>query len=299
MDRLQAMRVFVRVAELASFARAADALELSRARVSEAVAELERTLGVRLVHRTTRRVALSDDGRVYYERARQILADVEDAEARVSGGPARARGKLRVAMPMALARLYIVPALPRLIGEHPELALELRLENRSLDLLEEGIDCALSYGLPPDEDLIARKVSETHLMTCAAPAYLEGRAAPRSPAELAGHECVSFLSLSAARASEWVFERRGERTLHRPSGALGFNSMEACVEAAIAGLGLTQVLSSLAERAVAAGQLRPVLTRYAAAGPAIYVVYPPHREPSARLRVLLAFLSEVFSGKRR
>jgi LysR family transcriptional regulator for bpeEF and oprC len=297
MDRLQAMRVFVRVAELGSFVRASEALELSRARVSEAVAELERVLGVRLVHRTTRRVSLSDDGRAYFERARQILADVEEAEALVGGGPAQARGKLRVAMPMALARLFVVPALPRLIAQHPELALELRLENRSLDLIEEGIDCALSYGLPPDEDLVARKVCDTHLMTCAAPGYLASHGAPRSPGELAQHPCVAFLSLAGARPSEWLFERRGERTRHRPRAALGFNSMEACVEAAIAGLGLTQVLSSLAQGAVVARQLEPVLTRYAAAGPSIYVVYPPHRQLSPRLRVLIAFLSEVFASR--
>jgi LysR family transcriptional regulator for bpeEF and oprC len=297
MDRLQAMRVFVRVAELGSFVRASEALELSRARVSEAVAELERVLGVRLVHRTTRRVSLSDDGRAYFEHARQILADVEEAEALVGGGPAQARGKLRVAMPMALARLFVVPALPRLIAQHPELALELRLENRSLDLIEEGIDCALAYGLPPDDDLIARKISDTHLMTCAAPAYLASHGAPRSPAELGQHACVAFLSLAGARPSEWLFERRGERTRHRPRAALGFNSMEACVEAAIAGLGLTQVLSSLAERAVATQQLEPVLTRYAADGPPIYVVYPPHRQLSPRLRVLIEFLSEVFASR--
>lgn len=297
MDRLQAMRVFVRVAELGSFARAAEALELSRARVSEALAELERALGVRLVHRTTRRVSLSDDGRAYFERARQILADVEEAEALVAGSPAQARGRLRVAMPMALARLYVVPALPELLAAHPELALEVRLENRRLDLIEEGVDCALSYGLPPDEDLIARKVSDTHLLTCAAPGYLARHPAPRSPADLAQHRCVTFLSLAGARPSEWIFERRGERTLQRPSGALGFNSMEACVEAAVAGLGVTQVLSSLAERAVAAKQLRPLLTRYAAEGPPIYVVYPPHRQLSPRLRVLITFLTEVFARR--
>jgi LysR family transcriptional regulator, regulator for bpeEF and oprC len=296
MDRLQAMKVFVRVAELGSFTLAADALELSRARVSEAVAEFERGLGARLLHRTTRRVSLSDDGRAYYERARQILSDVDEAEALLVGSRAAARGRLRVAMPMALARLYVVPALPALLRLHPELALEIRLENRNVDLLEEGVDCALSYGKPSDEDLVARRVMDTHLLTCAAPGYLARRGIPRVPADLTEHACVTFLTLSGARPADWCFELEGQSSSLRPTGNLGFNSMEACVEAAIAGLGITQVLSSLGEAAVRARKLRPVLAKYAARGPSIYVVYPPHRQLSARLRVLITFLSEAFPG---
>lgn len=295
MDRLQAMRVFVRVAELGSFTRAALGLGLSRARVSEAVAELEHALGARLIHRTTRRVSLSDDGRAYYERARQVLADVEEAEALVVGSPRTARGRLRVAMPMALARLHVVPALPALLSRHPELALEIRLENRAVDLLEEGLDCALSYGKPAEEELVARRIAETHLLTCAAPAYIGQHGAPRTPDDLTAHNCVAFLALAGARPSPWLFERGGEAVTHRPSGNLAFNSMEACVEAAAAGLGVTQVLSSLAERAVRARKLRPILHDYAARGPNIYVVYPPHRHLSPRLGVLLDFLSEVFA----
>ena len=294
MDRLQAMRVFVKVAELSSFTRAARALELSRARVSEAVVELERVLGSRLVHRTTRRVSLSDDGRAYYERARQILADVDEAEALLGGARSGARGRLRVAMPMALARLYVVPALPKLFASHPELALEVRLENRTLDLLEEGVDCALSYGKPVDEELVARSIAQTHLLTCAAPAYLARRGVPLVPGDLARHECVSFLSLAGARPAEWLFESEGQSLAHQPTNHLGFNSMEACVEAATAGLGVTQVLSSLAQRAIRARRLRPLLGKYAARGPDIYLIYPQHRQLSARLRVVLDFLAKLF-----
>ncbi len=297
MDRLQAMRVFVCVAELSSFTRAASALSLSRARVSEAVLELERVLGARLVHRTTRRVSLSDDGRAYYERARQILADVATAEAALSGSSSSARGRLRVAMPMALARLYVVPALPRLFASHPELALEVRLENRTIDLLEEGVDCALSYGKPTDEELVARSITQTHLLTCAAPTYLARHGVPLAPSDLARHRCVSFLSLAGARPAQWLFESDGQALAHQPTSHLGFNSMEACVEAAAAGLGVTQVLSSLADRAIRTRRLRPLLGKYAASGPDIYLVYPQHRQLSARLRVLLDFLAELFKKR--
>lgn len=294
MDRLHALRVFVRVAELGSFTRAAEALELSRARVSEAVAELERTLQARLLHRTTRKVALSDDGRVYYERARQILADLEEADALVLRSGAAARGRLRLAVPMALARQFVVPALPRLLARHPELALEVRLENRAIDLLEEGVDCAVSYGEPLDRDLVARRVASTALLTCASRAYLRRRGVPRTPEELSRHDCIAFLTLATLRPAEWTFQRDGQPLVVRPPAKLAFNSMEACVDAAEAGLGVTQVLSVFAHRAILDGKLRPLLRAYAASGPALYLVYPPSLQPSARMRVLLEFLSEVF-----
>lgn len=296
MDRLQAMRVFVRVAELGSFTRAATALGLSRARVSEAVQELEAALGARLLHRTTRHVAVSDDGRIYYERARQILVDLDDAEAALGSARSRARGRLRVAMPMALARSFVVPALPRFLAAHPELALEVRLENRSLALLEDGVDCAVSYGKPSDEGLVAQGVLDTHLLTCAAPSYLARRGVPQQPGELEQHEHVAFLSLDSARPTPWSFARAGVSSTLLPQGMLAFNSMEACVEAAVAGLGVTQVLSSLAERAIARGELRSLLADYAAPGPRIYVVYPPHRQASPRLRALIEFLREAFAS---
>jgi len=293
MDRLQAMRVFVRVAELGSFTRAASALGLSRARVSEAVAELEQALGARLLHRTTRHVAVSDDGRVYYERARQVLVDLDDAEAALGGARASARGRLRVAMPMGLARSFVVPALPGFFAEHPQLSLEVRLENRTLTLLEDGVDCAISYGKPSDEGLVAQSILETHLLTCAAPAYLSRRGVPRQPADLESHDCIAFLSLDSARPTPWSFAGGGSS--FAPQGSVAFNSMEACVEAAVAELGVTQVLSSLAERAIERGELSPVLADWAAPGPRIYVVYPPHRQASPRLRALIEFLRGAFA----
>lgn len=145
---------------------------------------------------------------------------------------------------------------------------------------------------------MARSIAETHLLTCAAPAYIGEHGTPRTPDDLAAHNCVAFLALAGARPTPWLFERGGEAVTHRPSGNLAFNSMEACVDAATAGLGITQVLSSLGERALRARKLRPVLHDYAARGPGIYVVYPPHRHLSPRLGVLLEFLGEVFAQRR-
>jgi LysR family transcriptional regulator for bpeEF and oprC len=297
MDRLFALRVFVRVAELGSFTRAASELGLSRARTSEAVSELEQALGARLLHRTTRSVALSDDGRAYHERARQILADLDDADAELAGARGKLRGRLRVAMPMALARSFVVPALPAFFSRHPELALEVRLENRALHLFEDGVDCAVSYGLPADTGLVAQRILSTHLLTCASPAYLARRGVPREPAQLEQHDCITFLALDTARPAPWSFQNAGNPSQWQPRGQLGFNSMEACVEAAAAGLGVTQVLSSLGEVALKKKRLRAVLAAHAAPGPSIYVVFPPQRQASPRLRALLEFLRGVFAAR--
>ncbi|HYO94535.1 MAG TPA: LysR family transcriptional regulator [Polyangiaceae bacterium] len=297
MDHLLAIRTFLRVAELASFARAAESLGASRARVSELVAELEQQLAARLLHRTTRHVSLTDDGRVYYESCRQIVADLAEAEAllaRASRGP---RGRVRIAMPMALARLFFVPALPRLLEQYPELELELKLENRSVELLQEGVDCAISYGEPSDQELVARRLGSTRLLTCAAPSYLARHPRIRKPTDLERHKCIAFLALASGRPAAWSFARRGERCSHLPRGNLAFNSMEACVDAAAAGLGVTQVLSSLSHAAVLAGTLVPVLLDWAVPGPPLYIVYPPNRKLSSRLRAVIDFACELFAAQ--
>jgi LysR family transcriptional regulator for bpeEF and oprC len=296
MDQLSAMRVFARVAELGSFARAADALAMSRAMVTTRIAQLEARLGVRLLHRTTRRVGLTDDGRAYHERCLRILADIDETEEALARGRTRPAGRLRVQAPVALARLFLIPALPRFLARHPELALEVRLANRVVDLVEEGLDCAIRLGVPAEPNLVARRIAETRLATCAAPAYLARRGVPRAPDELARHECIAFLDLASGRPADWVFARQGVPLARAPGGRLAFNSMEAAVEAAAAGLGVAQVLSSLAQGAVAAGRLAPVLVDWAAAGPPLYVAYPHHRHLSAKIRAFVDFAGEVFAG---
>jgi LysR family transcriptional regulator for bpeEF and oprC len=295
-DQLSALRVFVRVAELGGFARAADALDMSRAMVTTRVGQLEARLGVRLLHRTTRRVALTDDGRAYYERCVRILADLDEADEALARRRARPSGRLRVQMPVALAREFLIPALPRLLERNPGLELEVQLANRVVDLLEEGIDCAIRLGPPAEPSLVARRIAATRLATCASSEYLKRRGTPRTPADLARHECIAFLDLATGRPADWVFAQRAEPLVLAPRGRLSFNSMEAAVEAAAAGLGVAQVLSSLAEPAVTAGRLRALLVDWAAEGPALHLVYPQHRHLSARIRAFADFAAEVFAG---
>jgi LysR family transcriptional regulator for bpeEF and oprC len=296
MDQLSAIRVFARVAELGSFARAADALDMSRAMVTTRVGQLEGRLGVRLLHRTTRRVGLTDDGRAYYDRCVRILADLDEADEALARRRARPSGRLRAQMPVALARAFVIPALPRFLARHPGLELEVRLANRVVDLVEEGVDCAIRLGVPSEQSLVARRIAATRLATCASREYLQRKGTPREPADLARHECIAFLDLATGRPAEWVFERGAERVARPPSGRLAFNSMEAAVEAAAAGLGVAQVLSSLAEPAITAGRLRPLLVDWAAEGPPLYLVYPHHRHLSAKIRAFADFAAEVFAG---
>lgn len=295
MDRLAAMTVFTRVVDTGSFTAAAESLDLSRPRASEAVQELEAALGTRLLHRTTRRVSLTDDGRAYYERATRILADVAEAESEAAHSKDSARGRLRVDLPVAMARLFVVPRLPQLLKRHPGLELEIRMENRRIDLAREGVDCAVTYGEPADPDLVARRLATTHLVTCAAPSVIKRDGTPTHPRDLAGRPCIAFLSVATARPSAWEFTRGGDRITHRPDVRLAFNSMDACVEAAAAGLGYTQVLSSVAHAAIDKGRLAPVLVPFASPGPALYLAYPPNRHASARLKAFAAFAQEVFA----
>jgi LysR family transcriptional regulator for bpeEF and oprC len=296
MDQLNAIRVFARVAELGSFARAADALGMSRPMVTTRIAQLEARLGARLLHRTTRRVGLTDDGRAYYERCLRILADLDEAEEALGRRRTRPSGRLRVQLPVALGRLFVIPALPRLLERHPGLELEVRLANRVVDLVEEGVDCAIRLGQPPEQTLVARRIASTRLATCASPDYLRRRGVPRNPDDLARHDCIAFLDLATGRPADWLFARAGASVARAPGGRLAFNSMEAAVEAAAAGLGVAQVLSSLAQDAVVTGRLRPLLVDWAAEGPPLYVAYPHHRHLSAKIRAFVDFAAEVFAG---
>jgi LysR family transcriptional regulator, regulator for bpeEF and oprC len=295
MNRLQAMQIFVRIVETGSFARAAAALAISRARATEAVQDLENLLSAQLLHRTTRRLSLTDDGRTYYQRAVRILSDIDEAESEIGESRAEVRGLLRADVPVALTRLFVLPQLPRFLKKHPRLQLEIRLENRSVQLLEEGVDCAVSYGVPVGLDCVVRPLATTHLLTCAAPSYLKRHRAPKNPADLSKHDCIGFLDPVSTRPALWQFVDDTRSTVHKPEGSLAFNAMEACVEAAAMGLGVTQVLSSVAHTAIREGRLVPLLIRNTSAGPSLHFTFLPNRQGSARLRVFAQFTKEVFA----
>ncbi len=300
MDRLQSMEVFRWVVELGSFSRAADRLDLSKATVTAHIAALENRLGIKLLNRTTRRLALTDDGTAYLEHARRVLADVEETESMLGAGRVTPRGPLRVDLPTAIGRQFVVPALPRFAAQYPELRVTAILEDRRVDLLGEGVDAALRIGPLADSSLIARRVYEANFVACASPDYLALRGTPQHPADLGGHNCLGLHSVTLGSVLEWVFEKDGERMAFTPNGALNLSNAEALIDVAIASAGVVMLLDLVASRWIASGALRPILVdwqrtdRYP-----LSVVYQQNRHLSAKVRVFADFVAGLFPRARQ
>jgi len=293
------MEVFRWVVELGSFSRAADRLDLSKATVTAHVAALENRLGLRLLNRTTRRLSLTDDGAAYLDHVRRVLADVDETEAILSAGRRVPRGVLRVELPVSIGRQFVVPALPRFAAQHPELRVVAILEDRRVQLLEEGVDAAVRMGPLEDSSLVARRVYDAAFVTCASPDYLALHGTPQTPAELDGHNCLGLYSVSLGRVMDWAFEKGGERVSFTPGGALSISNGEALLDAAVANAGIVTMLDMLASRWIASGALVPLLEDWRT--PARYpisVVYPQNRHLSAKVRVFSDFVAGLFPRRR-
>jgi LysR family transcriptional regulator for bpeEF and oprC len=294
MDFLEATRAFVAVVDAGSFARAAERLDVSRPIVTTRVAQLERHLATQLLTRTTRRLALTDDGRAFHARALRILDEVAEAEDAVSGRRTQARGRLRAAMPAAFAHGVLVPQLPRLMARHPELALELVLHEGAPDLAREGLDCAVRAAPVAQGDLVVRRIGTARLVTVASPAYLARRGVPEEPVALERHECIGCLDADTGQPAPWRFEQGGDPIRVAPRHRVAFSGMEAALGAALADVGIAHVFSSVAHGPVMAGRLVPLLAGWTPPGPPVSVVYPGNRYLTARVRAFAEFAQEVF-----
>ncbi len=295
MDQLACMRVFVRVVEHGAFARAADDLSLSRATVTTAVAALETRLGVRLLQRTTRRLSLTEAGRQFYDDCVRILGELAEAEDKASRGRATPHGRLRISIPQSFESLGILPLLTAFMQQHPPIAVDVVVTDRAVNLVEEGIDCALrGVDIADDALLVARPLFAAHLLTCASPDYLARRGTPRTIAELADHDCIRFVSPSTGRPREWRFVRAGRPLAFAPNGRLSLTSLDAAAEAACAGAGIAQVPDALVHRAIVAGRLQPLLTDHVAPGIPLMLVYPANRYLPAKVRVFADFITEAY-----
>src|SRR5262245_50786155 len=240
MDQLQGMRVFTRSAELGSFARAATTLDLSRAMASSYVAQLEAHLGTRLLHRTTRKVSVSPQGAVYLEHCKRILAEIDAADDQLRLARNRPQGKLRVDVPVPFGKYLLLPAIPRFTERYPDIALEVRFNDRYVDILAEGVDVAVRVGKVRAPDLIARRIAVSRLLTCAAPQYLARAGVPRVPEDLRKHRLIGHLRGEAARPSDWQFRKDHDTRSLRLPMALSFNTSEALVTSALDGQGIIQ-----------------------------------------------------------
>jgi LysR family transcriptional regulator for bpeEF and oprC len=295
MDRFRMLEVFVRVADLASFTRAADALDLPRATVTELVQALEGRLECTLLHRTTRRVALTPEGAAFYERATRILQELEDAESDLGGARATPRGRLRVDVPAAAGRHVIAPALPDFFARYPGIELELGSSDRPVELLIEGVDCVIRGGFVHDDTLVARKLCDLAVATCAAPAYLERHGVPSSPDDLGGHRFVNFFSAKTGRVFDNEFERDGETVRVTGPSSLAANDADTFVAAVVAGLGLGQIpLTAYVRSLIAANALRPVLEGWSVPPLPIYAMWPRRRDRSARLQAFVEWVAELY-----
>lgn len=280
------MRVYSRVARLGSFARAADQLEMSRAAVSEAVAALEQHLGARLLTRTTRRVALTTEGADFLERCQRILAEVEAAEEAVRGARARPQGSLRVDVPTAFGRGLLLPALPQFMKRYPDLKLDLRFNDRIVDLVAEQVDVAVRVGAVRQTSYVARRIATTRRVIVASATYLAAAGRPLKPDDLAGHRLLGLASGATGRPQAWRL--RGSRAPVSEFAAV-FNLAEAQLAAALAGAGLAQTIDLLAGELIARGRLETVLDGFVGEGPPISIVYPAAARGSVRLRVFADF----------
>jgi LysR family transcriptional regulator, regulator for bpeEF and oprC len=299
MDQIFCMRMFARVVELGSFVRASEALDVARPTATHCVAQLERQLGVRLLHRTTRRLSATEEGRAYYESCVRILDDIAEAQEAISKGAKVPRGRLRVSVPHAFTRLIFFPELPRFLAKYPELELEVVVSDTALDLIESGVDCAIrGVAIPDDSMLVARHISNVRWMTCASPAYIRKHGIPKRVDDLARHECVRFVSPSTNRAAPWRFEKNGTRETFTPKGRVAVTSLEAAAAVAVGGVGIAQVPEPLALPALRERTLKPVLLDRIAPAPPLNVVYPSNRYLTAKVRAFADFVAEIFPAER-
>jgi DNA-binding transcriptional LysR family regulator len=290
MDRFQAMRVFVAVADTAGFAPAARKLHMSPPAVTRAIAVLEERLGVLLFHRTTRQVRLTEAGSRFLEDCRRILADLEEAEDSVGGAHRAPRGLLSVTASVRFGAMVVAPLALEFLDRYPEVSVQTLFMDRVVNLLDEGIDVAVRIGPLPDSGLTAIRVGSVRRVVCAAPAYLQARGIPRAPEDLAAHDIVVFSALNPR--PEWQFRGPDGDVTVPLSTRLTVNMADVAIAAAVAGRGLTRVLSYMIAPDLRAGRLQIVLADHETAPLPIHVVYQEGRKAPARVRAFVDFMVE-------
>ncbi|NVD97348.1 LysR family transcriptional regulator [Massilia sp. BJB1822] len=296
MNKLQAMEVFVQVVDAGGFTRAAENMQIPKATVSTLIQGLETALSVKLLHRTTRQINVTADGAAYYERCLRILSDVREAEESLSRTRLSPSGRLRVDAPTGLASDVLMPALPAFFDRYPDIVLELGCSDRPVDLIEEGVDCAVRGGALDDSTLIARRIGVINFVTCAAPAYLARFGTPQHPRELERHRCVNYFSSKTGKTFDWNFTRDGERVQLPMPGLIALNDSNAYVQAGLAGLGVVQMTDFALLPMIRDGRMVPILSDWATDPLPIHVVYPQNRHLSAKVRVFVEWVSDLFAS---
>src|ERR1700751_2441519 len=291
MDRIEAMQTFVTVADLQGFAPAARKLRLSPPAVTRLIAGLEERLGTRLLQRTTRKVALTDAGARYLERARRILADIEEAEIAAESEQTRPTGRLVVSAPVGFGRLHVSPVMSAYLKRYPEVSGELRLEDRMINLVEDGIDLAVRLGHLADSSLVARHVGEMRRIVVASPAYLKARGEPKTPEAIASHDTIQFGS--TVGLADWRFLDAGKEVRITYDPRFSSNSSDAAIQYAADGGGLTRGMAYQAAEALKAGTLKIVLQKFERPAGAVPLGDPTSRLLSAKVRSFIDLVNEI------
>lgn len=296
MDQMAAMRAFSRVVEVGTFTRAARMLGIPKPTLSKLIQGLESHLRTKLLNRTTRRVTVTADGAAYYERVARILSDIDELDGSMSLSQAAPRGRLRVDMSPSLAMLILIPALREFHQRYPEIQIDLGVTDRTIDLVSENVDCVIRAGIIADQSLIARRIAEFQFMSCATPDYLARHGEPKHPSELEkNHTVIGYFSSPSQKPYPFEFKRGDEVVEVTGRTIVSVNDGNAYVAAGLAGLGVLNMPIFMAGEHLASGALRPILTDWSSDPMPLYIVYPPNRHLSTKLRVFVEWVAELFS----
>lgn len=295
MDRFLEMQTFNAVVEAGSFVKAADALAMSKAAVSRHVVDMETRLGVRLLHRTTRRLSLTGEGRVFYARSKELLAELEQAEAEVTARSEAASGLLRINAPVTFGILHLAPLWGKFKALNPRVTLEITLADRVVDLVEEGYDVAIRIATLENSSLVSKRLATTRMVLCASPQYLERHGTPRHPGELTGHAVIAYSYWSTK--DEWRFEGPKGPVSVRTHACIQTNNGDTCRAAALAHQGVTLQPTFLVGRDLSEGTLVELMPEFRSIELGVYALYPTRKHVSAKVRALIEFLAAHFAGR--
>ncbi|MFG1175448.1 LysR substrate-binding domain-containing protein [Erwiniaceae bacterium CAU 1747] len=293
MDKIHTMKVFVRVAEMQSFTRAADSLGLPKGSLSRQIQALENSLGSRLLHRTTRRVQLTQDGQIYLERCREVLSTLEDMDSMFRHDPATLSGRLRVDMPASLASGYLIPLLPEFLQHYPGIEMELSCSDRQIDVAREGFDCVVRAGISDDPGLVARQLGHLPLINCASPDYLLRFGTPKSLQDLSQHAMVYYGQQPGVQSAGFEYFDGKTTTLIKTGGAITVNSTETYRSACLAGLGIIQVPRGIVQSALKEKKLVEILSPFPACPMQLWLLWPRRHHPVRRVQVFIEWLSQA------
>ncbi|MGF6774288.1 LysR family transcriptional regulator for bpeEF and oprC [Paraburkholderia sp. GAS199] len=293
-DRITAMRTFIRIVDMNSFTRGAESLNIPRATATTIVQNLEALLGTSLLIRTTRRLSVTAEGAAYYERSAQILADIDEMEASLRSATENLTGRLRIEMPGAVASALVLPALDDFHARYPNLDLAIGVSNRTVDLVAQAVDCSIQLGELPDSNLIARQLGTLEHVTCASPAYLARMGTPVSLRDLEDHLAVNCMSPDSGREVDFDFEVDGEAHKVKVNGFVKVSDEQAYLTCGLQGLGMIQPARIAAQPYLDSGQLREVLPQWKPVPMPVSVAYVKNRRVSPRVRAFVDWLAELF-----